>query len=134
MDTVREAELHIYRDVYDEGTNTEENLRSILAASRVKLEDLTEDERAQALDALAQMSGQANAKTAAAKPTSSTGSSRNDSTSTLERKSSATKKQTRVANSQKEIVIEIATLKGKGYPPAADLDTGSGKTKVTVSK
>ena len=41
-----------------------------------------------------------------------------------------TKKQTRVPNSQKEIVIEIAALKGKGYPPPANLDTGSGKTKV----
>src|SRR5437660_6724721 len=65
---------------------------------------------------------------------SSTGSSRNDSNSMLERKSSATEKQTRVANNQKEIVIEIAALKGKGYPSPADLDTGSGKTKVTVSK
>ena len=130
---VEDGKLHIYRDVYDEGTNTEDNLRSILMASGVKLEDLTEDERAQALDALAQMSGQANAKTAAAKPTSSTGSSRNDSTSTLERKSSATKKQTRVANNQKGIVIEIAALKGKGYPSPADLDTGSGKTKATRS-
>jgi len=131
---VEDGKLHIHRDVYDEGTNTEENLRSILAASGVKLEDLTEDERAQALDALAQMSGQANAKTATAKPTSSRGSSRNDSNSMLERKSSATKKQTRVASSQKEIVIEIAALKGKGYPPPADLDTGSGKTKVAASR
>jgi len=130
---VEDGKLHIYRDVYDEGTNTEENLRSILMASGVKLEDLNEDERAQALDALAQMSGQANAKTAAAKPTSSTGSSRNDSNSMLERKSSATKKQTRVANNQKEIVIEIAALKGKGYPAPAELDTGNGKTKATRS-
>ena len=131
---VEDGQLHIYRDVYDEGTNTEDNLRSILAASGVKLEDLTEDERAQALDALAQMSGQTNAKTAAAKPTPSPESSSKNSNSMLEKKSSATKKQTRVANSQKEIVIEIAALKGKGYPPPANLDTGSGKTKVTVSK
>src|SRR6266536_4464076 len=51
---VEDGKLHIYRDVYDQGTNTEENLRSVLAASGVKLEDLTDDERAQALDALAQ--------------------------------------------------------------------------------
>src|SRR2546428_117241 len=74
---VEDGQLHIYRDVYDEGTNTEENLRSVLEASGVKLEDLSEDERAQLLDALAQLSGHANPKTAAAKPTSSTGSSRN---------------------------------------------------------
>jgi len=131
---VEDGQLHIYRDVYDEGTNTEDNLRSVLAASGVKLEDLTEDERAQALDALAQMSGQANAKTAAAKPTPSPESSSKNSNSMLEKKSSATKRQTRVGNNQKEVVIEIAALKGKGYPPPANLDTGSGKTKVTVSK
>jgi len=131
---VEDGKLHIYRDVYDQGTNTEENLRSVLAASGVKLEDLTDDERAKALDALAQMSGQAGAKTAAANPTSTPESASNNSNSMLGRKSSATKKETRVANNQKEIVIEIAALKGKGYPPPADLDTGSGKTKIAVSK
>lgn len=131
---VEDGELHIYRDVYDEGTNTEENLRAALAANGVKLEDLTDDERAKALDALTQMSGRASVKTAAAEPTASPGSSNKNSNSTLDRKSSVTKKQTRVPNTQKEIVIEIAALKGKGYPPPADLDTGSGKTRVRVSK
>ena len=126
---VEDGKLHIYRDVYDEGTNTEENLRSVLAASGVKLEDLTDDERAKALDALALMSGQAGAKTAAANPTSTPESASNNSNSKLDRKSNATKKQTRVANNQKEIVIVIAALRGKGYPPPVDLDTGSGKRK-----
>ena len=129
---VEDGKLHIYRDVYDQGTNTEENLRSVLAANGVKLEDLTDDERGQALDALAQMAGRASERTA--KPTPSPGSANSNSNSALERKPSATKKQTRVAGSQKEIVIEIAALKGKGYPPPADLDTGSGRTKVRVSK
>ena len=31
---------------------------------------------------------------------------------------------------QKEIVIEIAELKGKGYPAPVDLDTGAGRGKV----
>ena len=127
---VEDGKLHIYRDVYDQGTNTEENLRSVLAANDVKLEDLTDDERARALDAVAQMSGRTSVKMSAAEPTASPGSGNKNSNSTLEKKSSA-KKQTRVPNSQKEIVIEIAALKGKGYPPPANLDTGSGKTKVT---
>jgi len=131
---VEDGKLHIYRDVYDQGTNTEENLRSILAANNVKLEDLTDDERARALDALAQMSGQKSVKTLAAEPTASPGSANKNSNSMLDRKSSVTKKQARVPNTQKEIVIEIAALKGKGYPPPADLDTGNGKTKVKVSK
>jgi len=131
---VEDGKLHIYRDVYDEGTNTEGNLRSVLSASDVKLEDLTDDERAKALDALAQMFGQTSVKTTAAVPTVSPGSTNKNSNSTLDRKSTVTKKQTRVSNSQKEIVIEIAALKGKGYPPPAELDTGNGKTKVSVSK
>jgi lipoprotein-anchoring transpeptidase ErfK/SrfK len=131
---IEDGKLHIYRDVYDEGTNTEENLRSVLAASGVKLEDLTDEERAKALDALAQMSGQTGARTAAVNLPSSPESSNKNSNSTLERRSSATKQQTRIPVSQKEIVIVIAALRGKGYPPPVDLDTGSGKTRVATSK
>jgi lipoprotein-anchoring transpeptidase ErfK/SrfK len=131
---VEDGKLHIYRDVYDEGTNTEENLRSVLEASGVKLEDLTDSERAQVLDALAQMSRPAGAGTSAGKPSPSTGSASSNSNSTPEKKAGATKKPNRGAGSQKEIVIEIAVLKGKGYPAPADLDTGSGKTKAAVSK
>jgi hypothetical protein len=47
-----DGKLHIYRDVYAQGTNTEENLRSVLEAHGLKLEDLPEAERAKALSAL----------------------------------------------------------------------------------
>lgn len=47
-----DGKLHIYRDVYTQGTNTEENLRSVLEAHGMKLEDLAEDQRAKALAAL----------------------------------------------------------------------------------
>lgn len=46
------GKLYIYRDVYAQGTNTEENLRSVLEAHGMKLEDLAEDQRAKALEAL----------------------------------------------------------------------------------
>src|SRR5947209_2555060 len=51
---VEDGRLHVYRDVYDKGTNTEENLRRVLETYSVKLEDLREQERAQAPDALQQ--------------------------------------------------------------------------------
>src|SRR5207253_7342251 len=60
---VEDGRLHIYRDVYDQETNTEENLRAVLEANGVRLEDLTEEERAQVLDALARMSGSSRAQT-----------------------------------------------------------------------
>ena len=47
-----DGKLHIYKDVYTQETNTEENLRRVLEANGMKLEDLSEQQRQQALDAL----------------------------------------------------------------------------------
>ena len=46
------GKLHIYRDVYAQETNTEENLRGVLEAHGLKLEDLSEQQRTQILNAL----------------------------------------------------------------------------------
>jgi lipoprotein-anchoring transpeptidase ErfK/SrfK len=132
-----DGKLHIYRDVYDQGRNTEENLSAVLGANGVKLEDLTEEERAQVSDALAQMSGKSSARmvrpTAPTKQIPSPAASPASLNSKAAKMSSATKKTPRAAKNQKEIVIEIAALKGKGYPAPVDLDTGSGKTKVALT-
>ena len=122
--TVEDGKLHIYRDVYDQGKNTEDNLRAVLEASGARLEDLTEAERSAALDAIAQMSGG-----------SGPGPKQSPSTNQSARSSSSEPKSRRTnlaAKSQKEIVIEIAALKGKGYPAPVAFDTGSGKTKATL--
>lgn len=127
---VEDGKLHIYRDVYDQDTNTEENLRAVLEASGVRLDDLTEDERTQTLNALAQMSGASTAKvTPLTKESPITNQSPGASPSPSEKKSRATKTLPRTAKNQKEIVIEIAELKGKGYPAPVDLDTGLGQRK-----
>jgi lipoprotein-anchoring transpeptidase ErfK/SrfK len=47
-----DGKLHIYKDVYAQDTNTEENLRRVLEAHGMKLEDLSAQQRQQALDAL----------------------------------------------------------------------------------
>ncbi len=49
---LEDGKLHIYKDVYAQDTNTEENLRKVLSANGVKFEDLSEEQRQQALDAL----------------------------------------------------------------------------------
>jgi len=130
---VEDGKLHIYRDVYDQETNTEENLRAVLEANGVRFDDLTEAERTQVLDALAHMSGKPDAagtaKTNASPATA--GSAR--SSSFADRSSNAKKKTTAVAKNQKEIVIEIGALQGKGYPSPVAFDTGSGKTRTTLS-
>jgi lipoprotein-anchoring transpeptidase ErfK/SrfK len=134
---VEDGKLHIYRDVYDQGTNTEENLRAVLEANGVRLEDLTEAERTQVLDALAQMSGKSRAgvvlPTASSKESPSPAVPPGSSLSLAESKSNAGKKPTAIAKNQKEVVIEIAALQGKGYPAPVDLDTGSGRTKATLT-
>lgn len=99
-----DGKLHIYRDVYDRDTNTEENLRAVLEANDVQLEDLTEDERAAVMEALAEMSRDARGK-ASPSPAPSAASPKRMSG-----------KVTRSFKGKKEVVIEIAALKGKGYP------------------
>jgi hypothetical protein len=122
---VEDGKLHIYRDVYDRGTNTEENLRDVLTANNVRLEDLSEEERTQISNALAQLSGKSAARTGSLSKESSPAAS--------PRVSPATKttgaKATRINKNQKEVVIEIAALAGKGYPAPVALDTGSGKAR-----
>jgi len=49
---LEDGKLHIYKDVYNQNTNTEENLRSVLEANGVKFEDLSEQQRTEILDAL----------------------------------------------------------------------------------
>lgn len=131
---VEDGKLHVYRDVYDQGTNTEENLRTVLEANGVQFEDLTEAERTQVLNALAQMSGKSGADVAHPTPLSkespSPAATPRSSPSLAESKSTPGKKPAAVTKNQKEVVIEIAALTGKGYPAPVDLDTGSGKTKA----
>ena len=128
---VEDGKLHIYRDVYDQETNSEENLRAVLEANGVRLDDLTEEERTQVLDALAQMSGKSGVGAVGPKESPSPIASPRSS-SPAERKSNSGKKTTAVVKNQKEVVIEIAALKGKGYPSPVAFDTGSGKTRATL--
>jgi len=114
---LEDGKLHIYKDVYAQDTNTEENLRNVLSAQGVKLEDLSEQQRTEVLNALNAMSTH---PTASAPPEASP-----------EKKTARTKKPT--AKAQNEIVIDLSGVSGlaqKGYPAPVDLDTGRGKTKT----
>src|ERR1051325_6977603 len=139
---VDDGKLHIYRDVYDQDTNTEENLRAVLEANGAKLEDLSEAERTQVLDALQAMSSHPSAAatpakakpadtTAAASPPASLTSNVNASDKT--KKNEVARARKPIGKNQKEVVIELAALKGKGYPQAVNLDTGSGKPAAVAS-
>ena len=163
---VEDGKLHIYRDVYGYGTNTEENLRAALTAHGVALDQLTEPERKQVLDALTQMSRDArgNATDGAATTIigTNTNTSRNENTNANANKNNnandsgamskddkankntnaknangntnSSSSVTRAVKGKKEVVIEIAALKGKGYPAPVALDTGSGTTKKSSTR
>ena len=107
-----DGKLHIFRDVYDHNSNTEENLRAVLSANGVNLEDLSEAERAEVMAALLEMSRDARGKldqpSATASPSPSPAKNRS-------------RRITRTVKGKKEIVIDIAALKGKGYPQIAQI-------------
>ncbi|HAF12555.1 MAG TPA: hypothetical protein DCK93_09870 [Blastocatellia bacterium] len=142
---VEDGKLHIYRDVYDQDTNTEANLRAVLEANGIKLEDLSEEQRTQVLDALNAMSRHPLNETATSKaavsapgkaagnvnPSASPLAAANATADKAEKKVAARVKKP-VGKNQKELVIELAALKGKGYPAAVNLDTGAGKPAPPV--
>lgn len=110
--TVEDGKLHIYRDVYERGTNTEENLRAVLQSYGMSFDKLSDSTRADALRALNAMS-----RNAGGKPVTEAGSK-------PAKDKNSNGKVTRLIKGAKEAVIDIPELAGKGYPAAVDLDTG----------
>ena len=53
---VEDGKLYVYKDVYEQNTNTEENLRQVLQAHGTSLENLTDAERTAVLNALKSVS------------------------------------------------------------------------------
>ena len=126
---VEDGKLHIYRDVYDQDTNTEENLRAVLEANGSRLEDLSADERAQVMTALNAMSAHPK-RVSIPPPNKITANGNSNDNGVATKKTEPVKK---IAKNQKEIVVEISSLAGKGYPAPVNLDTGTGKPPATVA-
>jgi lipoprotein-anchoring transpeptidase ErfK/SrfK len=104
-----DGKLHIYRDVYEHGTNTEENLERVLQAYGLSMKDLSADEQTKVRDALKKM-----AIDAQGQPVDEGDSNKKPSTSS---------KVTRTIKGAKEVVVEIAALKGKGYPAPVNINS-----------
>jgi lipoprotein-anchoring transpeptidase ErfK/SrfK len=113
---VEDGKLHIYRDVYDRDTNKEENLRATLSQYGVTLDQLNEQERAQVLQALKDMSHDAGGGQGAASASTEKGNAN--------KKGASGGHVTRSVKGKKEVVIEIAALKGKGYPAPVNVNNG----------
>jgi lipoprotein-anchoring transpeptidase ErfK/SrfK len=120
---IEDGQLHIYRDVYNKNTNTEENLRAVFEANGVSFDRLSEDEKTQAMDALNVMSTHPN-KQPTPRLTIVANQNREDKRARATERKAEADRQKKLRN-QKEIVIDVASLSGKGYPPPKDLNTGA---------
>jgi len=128
---VEDGKLHIHRDVYDQDTNTEENLQAVLEANGSSLEKLSAQERAEVMTALSAMSAHPLKISAPISNDNSNNSNSDEGpTAKKKRKNDAAKK---TAKNQKEVIIEISSLAGRGYPAPVDLDTGTGKPAPAVA-
>jgi lipoprotein-anchoring transpeptidase ErfK/SrfK len=121
-----DGNLHIYRDVYERGTNTLENAKAVLQVYGVKYESLTGQEKAALTNALEQMNLDAKGNPIAESIDGARDTTIKSTNGVAAGKVARAKKGTvtRSVIGQKDIVIPIAALQGKGYPDAVDLDTG----------
>ncbi len=136
---VEDGKLKIFRDVYERGTNTVENLRRVLDANGVAFDSLSEQERKSIVQALGDMNKDAqgnsiveNVETAAAgsgmantsNANTNSANANGNSNSSNKNANSGDGKVTRNIKGKKEVVIQLAQLQGKGYPAPVALNAG----------
>lgn len=107
---VEDGRVHVFRDVYERGTNTEENLNRVLETFGVSMNQLSPQERAKLRDALTKM-----AKDPMGKPV--------DEDANTDKKKSTSSKVTRTIKGEKEIVVDVAALRGKGFPSPVNINS-----------
>ena len=107
---VENGTLKLYRDVYERGTNTEENLKRVLQYYGVSLDSLQADVRQKIFDALKEMSKDSSGNTVTA-PANVQNSNKKPTSDRI----------TSNVKGKKEIVFQLPELKGKGYPAPKNL-------------
>lgn len=125
---IQEGQLHVYRDVYRRNTNTEENLRATFEANGLNFDTLSEEEKTQALEAVNAMSLRPK-KQPTPKPTTQANLNAADKQALAAERKAEAERQRKLRN-QKEAVIDLASLTGKGYPSPKDLNTGAGTLAI----
>ena len=113
--------LHIYRDVYERGTNTLATAKRILAAQGVDYDQLNDQEKGDLTDALDEMNRDPHGQ--AINTDSIPPSKHGVAASKLARSKKG--KVTYHIKGKKEADVTIAELQGKGYPDPVDLYTGA---------
>lgn len=116
---VEDGKLKIFRDVYEHGTNTEENLQRVLQVYGVSLDSLTAPEREKIMTGLKQMAIDAMGNPVEVNLDVNANS--NSSKSNSNNANSQSSNVTRNIKGKKEVSFDIAALKGKGYPVAVGM-------------
>ena len=106
---VEDGKIRIYRDVYEHGTNTEENLNRVLEVYGVSMSSLSQTEQDQIREALKKMAVDPQGKPV-------------EEDSNSNKKPSTSSKVTRNIKGAKEVVVEVAALRGKGYPAPVNIN------------
>jgi len=109
---VENGVLKIFRDVYERGTNTEENLRRVLEVYGVSLDKVQPAERDKILQGLKQMAFDAQGNPV--DPNANTGNA--NSANNKGANSNGSDKVTKNIKGKKEVSFQLAELQGKGYP------------------
>ena len=119
---VEDGKLRIFRDVYERGTNTEENLRRVLESHGVSFDSLKQEDRDKILKGLEQMAYDATGDKV--EPNANMNSNSNSTGKNApanQKNANSDGKVTRNIKGQKEVSFELAELKGKGYPAAVKM-------------
>jgi len=120
---IEDGQLHIYRDVYNKKGNTEENLRAVFDVNGLNFDTVGSEEKTRVLEALDVMSGRVK-KPVTATPTPVANQTKEEKlAAAVARKVEADR--VRALRAQKEIVIDVSDLSGKGYPAPVNLNTGT---------
>jgi lipoprotein-anchoring transpeptidase ErfK/SrfK len=128
---IQDGQLHVYRDVYNKNTNTEENLRAVFEANGIAFDTVSEEQKTQALDAVNALSLHRKKQPAPA-PTVVTNQNAVDKKALAAARKAEAERQSKLRN-QKEIVIDLASLSAKGYPGPRDLNTGAGSMRIETA-
>src|SRR5437660_12779879 len=118
---VEDGKLHIYRDFYNQGTITEENLRAVLDAHGISLDAITDAERSHVMETMNVVSRHPKKQPTPVPTPTQTPMDRAAIAAARKAEAERQKK----LRSQKEFVLEISALTSKGYPAAVNLDSGT---------
>ena len=119
---VEDGKLRIYRDVYGQKTNTEENLRAVLDAHGISFDGMSEPEKTQVLEILNIVSRNPKKQPTPAPASVANQTREEKAAAAAARKAEA--ERVKKLRRQRDFVIDVASLAGKGYPASMNLNDG----------